>query len=91
MRAVDIALKTPGISSAVNIVGFSGATFTLAPNAGAVFVVLEPFEERARDRARIRTRIIGELYKSWRRSRRRRSSWCARRRCRASAMPAVSA
>ena len=32
-RAVDIALKTPGVSHAINIVGFSGATFTNAPNA----------------------------------------------------------
>jgi len=46
-RAVDIALKTPGIAHAVNIVGFSGATFTQAPNAGAVFVTLKPFAERA--------------------------------------------
>ena len=46
-RVVDIALKTPGVAHAVNIVGFSGATFTNAPNAGAVFFVLEPFEERA--------------------------------------------
>jgi hydrophobe/amphiphile efflux-1 (HAE1) family protein len=63
MRTVDIALKTPGISSAVNIVGFSGATFTLAPNAGAVFVVLEPFEERAKDPRKNSNAIIGELYK----------------------------
>jgi hydrophobe/amphiphile efflux-1 (HAE1) family protein len=63
MRAVDIALKTPGISSAVNIVGFSGATFTVAPNAGAIFVVLEPFEERAKDPAKASTAIIGELYR----------------------------
>ena len=44
-RAVEIALKTPGISSAVNIVGFSGATFTNAPNSGAIFVVLELVRE----------------------------------------------
>jgi hydrophobe/amphiphile efflux-1 (HAE1) family protein len=48
-RAVDIALKVPGVAHAVNIVGFSGATFTTAPNAGAIFVTLEPFEERAKD------------------------------------------
>jgi hydrophobe/amphiphile efflux-1 (HAE1) family protein len=48
-RAVEIALKTPGIAHAVNIVGFSGATFTNAPNAGAIFVVLDPFERRGRD------------------------------------------
>jgi len=63
MRAVDIALKTPGISSAVNIVGFSGATFTVAPNAGAIFVVLKPFEERAKDPQMASTAIIGELYR----------------------------
>ena len=34
-------------TDAVNIVGFSGATFTQAPNAGAVFVTLKPFAERA--------------------------------------------
>ena len=48
-RVVDIALKTPGVRGAVNIVGFSGATFTNAPNAGAAFLVLDPFEERASD------------------------------------------
>ena len=44
-RAVEIALKVPGIAHAVNIVGFSGATFTNAPNSGAVFVTLDPFEQ----------------------------------------------
>jgi len=63
LRAVDIALKTPGISSAVNIVGFSGATFTVAPNSGAIFVVLEPFEERAKDKRKDSNAIIGELYR----------------------------
>ena len=48
-RAVDIALQTPGVLGAVNIVGFSGATFTNAPNSGAIFLVLKPFSERAKD------------------------------------------
>jgi hydrophobe/amphiphile efflux-1 (HAE1) family protein len=48
-RAVEIALKIPGVAGAVNIVGFSGATFTNAPNAGAVFLALTPFNERAGD------------------------------------------
>ena len=48
-RAVELALEVPGVAHAVNIVGFSGATRTNAPNAGAVFVVLKPFEERAKD------------------------------------------
>src|SRR5271169_688218 len=37
-RAVELALDTPGVAHAVNLVGFSGATRTNAPNAGAVFV-----------------------------------------------------
>jgi len=48
-RIAEICLKTPGVAHGVNIVGFSGATFTQAPNAGAFFAVLDPFEERGRD------------------------------------------
>jgi hydrophobe/amphiphile efflux-1 (HAE1) family protein len=48
-RAVETALHVPGVAHAANFVGFSGATFTNAPNSGAVFVVLEPFVERAKD------------------------------------------
>ncbi len=61
-RAVEIALKTPGISSAVNIVGFSGATFTNAPNSGAIFVVLDSFEKRGRDPKLTANGIVRELY-----------------------------
>jgi hydrophobe/amphiphile efflux-1 (HAE1) family protein len=46
-RMVGIALKTPGVDHAINIVGFSGATFTTAPNAAAIFIVLDPFAKRA--------------------------------------------
>ncbi|MBV8792655.1 MAG: efflux RND transporter permease subunit, partial [Pseudolabrys sp.] len=64
-RAVDIALNTPGVAHAVNIVGFSGATFTNAPNAGAIFITLKPFEERARDSnqsaAAIQRQLFGRL------------------------------
>jgi hydrophobe/amphiphile efflux-1 (HAE1) family protein len=48
-RIVDTALKVPGVIGAMNIVGFSGATFTNAPNAGAAFLVLDSFEKRAKD------------------------------------------
>jgi hydrophobe/amphiphile efflux-1 (HAE1) family protein len=48
-RIVETALKVPGVIGAVNIVGFSGATFTNAPNAGAAFLVLDSFENRAKD------------------------------------------
>jgi multidrug efflux pump len=61
-RAVEIALKVPGIAHAVNIVGFSGATFTQAPNAGAVFVTLDPFEERAKHAGQSAAAIQGQLF-----------------------------
>jgi multidrug efflux pump subunit AcrB len=61
-RAVEMALQVPGVIGAVNVVGFSGATFTNAPNAGAVFAVLEPFEKRAGDPKRTANAITGQLY-----------------------------
>ncbi len=45
-RATQIVLGTPGIVHAVPFAGFDGATFTNAPNAGAIFAVLAPFPER---------------------------------------------
>ena len=32
----------------MNIVGFSGATFTNAPNSGALFLVLDDYSKRGR-------------------------------------------
>jgi multidrug efflux pump len=61
-RAVQLALQVPGVAGAVNVVGFSGATFTVAPNAGAIFAVLEPFEVRAKDPRKSVGAIIGQLY-----------------------------
>ena len=48
-RIAELAFQVPGVTHAVNLVGFSGATFTNAPNSGTVFVALEPFAERAKD------------------------------------------
>ncbi len=62
-QATDIMLKTPGVADAVVIVGFSGASFTNAPNAGAMFVVLEPFEERAKDPAKSTAAIQQALFR----------------------------
>ncbi len=45
-EAGEIVMGTPGVGHIVNIVGFSGATFTNAPNAGAMFIILEPFAKR---------------------------------------------
>ena len=46
-QAAEIALGTPGVAHAVQFAGFDGATFTNAPNAGAIFTPLTPFAERA--------------------------------------------
>jgi HAE1 family hydrophobic/amphiphilic exporter-1 len=45
-RAADLILERPGVQSSVAFVGFDGATFTNAPNAGVIFVSLRPFEYR---------------------------------------------
>jgi hydrophobe/amphiphile efflux-1 (HAE1) family protein len=47
-KAGDLLLRRPGVEHAVAFAGFDGATFTNAPNAGVIFVVLKPFEERVR-------------------------------------------
>src|SRR5579872_1260459 len=62
-RALDIALQVPGVDHGVNVVGFSGATFTNAPNAGAIFLTLKPFEERAKDPRQSAAGIQAELNK----------------------------
>ncbi len=60
-RVLDLALDVPGVAHGVNVVGFSGATFTNAPNAGAIFLVLNSFEKRARDPRQSATAIQAEL------------------------------
>jgi len=60
-RALDVALGVPGIIHGVNVVGFSGATFTNAPNAGAIFLVLDAFQKRAKDPRQSALAIQAEL------------------------------
>jgi hydrophobe/amphiphile efflux-1 (HAE1) family protein len=61
-RAIELALSTPGVAHGVNFVGFSGATFTNAPNAGAIFLTLEPWEQRAGDPRKSAAAITGALF-----------------------------
>ena len=61
-RVVEMALQVPGVVHAVNFAGFSGATFTNAPNSGAIFLALEPFEERARDKKKSAAAIQAALF-----------------------------
>jgi HAE1 family hydrophobic/amphiphilic exporter-1 len=45
-KAADIVRTTPGVAHSVSFAGFDGATFTNAPNAGAIFSPFIPFHER---------------------------------------------
>ena len=45
-EVTKLALSVEGTAHTAGFAGFDGATFTNAPNAGAVFVTLKPFEER---------------------------------------------
>ena len=47
-QAERIILDTPGLSHAVSFVGLSVETMTIASNAGTIFAVTEPVEERQR-------------------------------------------
>src|SRR6201997_1807001 len=62
-RGGDICLKTPGVAHAVSIVGFSGATFTNAPNSGAVFLILDDWADRGHDPKLSAAGITGEVLK----------------------------
>jgi hydrophobe/amphiphile efflux-1 (HAE1) family protein len=43
---IESMLEIEDVENTVSFAGFSGATFTNASNAGAIFVVFKPFEER---------------------------------------------
>src|SRR5580700_8772996 len=62
-RALDIAFGVPGVTHAVNVVGFSGATFTNAPNSGVMFLVLDDYSKRGRDPRQSAPAIQAELNK----------------------------
>jgi multidrug efflux pump len=59
-RMSDIALKQPGVESAVAFPGLSINGFTNSPNAGIVFVTLKPFDER-KDKSESAGAIAGAL------------------------------
>ncbi|MGF1445879.1 MAG: efflux RND transporter permease subunit [Pikeienuella sp.] len=46
-RASEIILAHPAVANTVAIVGLDGATFTVAPNAAAIFVPMKDFDTRA--------------------------------------------
>ena len=89
-RASKIMQETPGVQNAVAFAGFSGATFTNATNAAAIFAGFKPFDERVRDGNSGDRRSSATSSAACSRSRRRSSSPSRRRRCAASAIPAAS-
>ncbi len=59
-RAVKQILKHPEVEHAVGFAGFDGATFTNAPNTGAIFFTMKDFDERA-TRGATAQKILGEV------------------------------
>ena len=60
-RATQIIQQTPGVQDAVAFAGFSGATFTNASNAAAIFARFKPFDERTEAKLPAGA-IIGQLF-----------------------------
>ena len=60
-RATEIMQATPGVKDSVAFAGFSGATFTNAPNAAVIFAGLKPFSERV-PQGLSSTQIVGQLF-----------------------------
>jgi HAE1 family hydrophobic/amphiphilic exporter-1 len=64
-RATEIILDHPATLHTAGFAGFDGATFTNAPNAGAIFFTLQPFEERVAagyDYQRVLGEVQGSLF-----------------------------
>ena len=59
-EVTKLALSVEGTAHTAGFAGFDGATFTNAPNSGAVFVTLKPFEERVA-KGRSTAAIIADL------------------------------
>lgn len=59
-RAVKKILEHPEVEHAVGFAGFDGATFTNAPNTGAIFFTMKDFDERA-TRGASAQKILGEV------------------------------
>lgn len=61
-RASQIIMETPGIVHAIAFAGFSGATFTNASNAAAIFTRFDSYRERAKHNLKA-PELIADLQK----------------------------
>ena len=61
-RAGEIARSIPGVIGTVQFPGFNLLVGANLPNTGTMFVSLEPFEDRKKDRDKSAQAIMGQLY-----------------------------
>ena len=64
-RLEQIALETPGVNHVISVTGYSLLSGVNLPNAGGLFVLLEPFTERRIDPARSGPAILRSLRKKF--------------------------
>ncbi len=64
-RMTELAFKDPGVAHTIGLPGYSILTSTNIPNAGGMFVVLKPFEERKGDPDLSADRVMARLRKVW--------------------------
>ncbi len=62
-KASDLIQSRPGVKNSISFVGLDGATFTVAPNTGVIFVGLASFEERIKAGANYQN-ILQDLRKT---------------------------
>ncbi len=65
-RMTDLAQSTEGVGHAISVPGYSILTGTNISNVGGMFVILEPFEERAGHPERGANRVANRLRKIFR-------------------------
>jgi multidrug efflux pump len=63
-RLTREALATPGVAHVISVAGYSLVTSTNLPNAGGMFVLLEPFAARAVDPEKQAASIVRRLRRS---------------------------
>jgi multidrug efflux pump len=64
-RLTREALATPGVAHVISVAGYSLVTSTNLPNAGGMFVLLEPFAARAVDPEKQAGRILRRLRRAY--------------------------
>ena len=74
-RMTQIAFEDPGVAHTIGLPGYSILTSNNISNAGGMFIILKPFEERAGDRQLSADAVMARLRKAYfARSRKRRSA-----------------